>query len=79
MPEFVRVRDKSTRHEYTIRRDQLNPKGHEELNKPAATRGGVPLPPKHYVKPKPATPKSPASDPEPEVDGQKAGSEKENR
>ncbi len=86
MAEFYRVRDKATRHEYSVRPSQFNPDAHALLDKPAVTRGGEPLPPKHYVpladvKPKAKrTPtKSPASNPEPVVDGHEAGSEKENR
>lgn len=86
MAEFYRVRDKETRHEYSVRPSQFNPDAHTLIDKPAVTRGGDIVPPKHYVpladvKPKAKrTPtKSPASTPEPVVDGHEAGSEKENR
>lgn len=80
MADWVRVRDKATRHEYTIRRDRLNAEAHEEVDKPAVSRGGDPLPVKHNanLRGKRAT-KSPDSTPEPVADGHEAGSEKENR
>lgn len=49
MAEFYRVRDKATRHEYSVRPSQFNPDAHTLLDKPAVTRGGDVVPPKHYV------------------------------
>jgi hypothetical protein len=65
---YVRVKDKGTRHEYSILETayQADPEPYELLpNKEATAPDGTPLPPKHY---KPLSNKS----------GQTADSEKEN-
>lgn len=69
MIEFVRVKDKGTRHEYSITRDsyEADPDPYELLSKPATQADGTPLPPKHHILSKPTT-----------QHGQQAGSDKEN-
>lgn len=47
MPEWTRVRDKSTGHEFSVAR--VNPKAHDVLDKPAVDRNGSPLPAKPRV------------------------------
>lgn len=44
MSEFVRVKDKTTGHEYSVRRP--DPKRVDVLDKPAVDRNGKPLPAK---------------------------------
>lgn len=46
MPEYLRVRDKATGHEYTIPEARLNEKGHTVLDKPALDNHGDPAAPK---------------------------------
>lgn len=49
---FTRVRDKETRHEYTV--GVVNDGAHEVLDdEPAVDAAGVPLPPRYYVEPDP--------------------------
>jgi hypothetical protein len=50
MPEFVRVRCLSTKHEKSIPADAPR-EGWEVLNKPATNPDGTALPDKHYVAP----------------------------
>lgn len=51
MPEFIRVKDKSTKHEKSIPADSPL-EGWEVLeDKPATHPDGTPLPDKHYVAP----------------------------
>ncbi len=67
MVEYVRVKDKTTRHEYTIARTayEADQEPYELLEKDATQADGTPLPPKHHVLSRP----TPA--------GQKADSDKE--
>lgn len=51
MPEFIRVRCKSTRHEKSIPADASR-EGWEVLDKPGAGPDGTALPDKHYIAPK---------------------------
>lgn len=67
MPEFVRVRDKDTKHEYSVVASAVDPAAHEVLkSKDAVHVDGTPLPMKPHVS---------LSSKEPS--GQKADSEKE--
>lgn len=50
MPEFIRVKDKSTKHEKSIPAES-SLEGWEVLDKPATSPDGSPLPDKHYVAP----------------------------
>lgn len=51
MPEFIRVKDKSTKHEKSIPAES-SLEGWEVLkDKPATNPDGTPLPDKHYVAP----------------------------
>lgn len=45
-PAF-RVRDKDTKHEYTV--GVVDPDAHEEIDGPAVDASGAPLPPKHHL------------------------------
>lgn len=47
MPEFIRVRDTDTKHEFTIPAAALRD-GLERIDKPAMSPDGRPLPPKHH-------------------------------
>lgn len=51
MPEFVRVRDKDTKHEYSVVDSAVDPAAHEVLKEPGAEPDGSPIPPKHYEAP----------------------------
>lgn len=43
MPDYVRVRDRDTGHEYTVRVDAVHPEAHEVLeDKPALGHDGLP-------------------------------------
>lgn len=42
MSDYLRVRDKDTGHEYTIRAEHLNAEAHEVLDKPALDNHGEP-------------------------------------
>ena len=44
MAEYLRVRDKQTRHEYTIRAEHFNDAAHERIDKPALDHHGEPAP-----------------------------------
>lgn len=50
MPEYVRVKCVSTKHEKSIPADASR-EGWEVLKKPATYADGTPLPDKHYVAP----------------------------
>lgn len=50
MPEFIRVRCQSTKHEKSIPVDASR-EGWDVLEKPATNPDGTPLPDKHYVAP----------------------------
>lgn len=69
MPEYVRVKDKSTKHEKSIVAGS-SMDGWEVLDKPAANPDGTPLPDKHYIAPESLSSKSHPS-------GQKAEPRKE--
>lgn len=49
MPDYVRVKDKTTGHEYTVRAAHFNPDAHERLDKPALDVRGEPMAPKYRV------------------------------
>lgn len=49
MPEWVRVKDPVSRHEFTITRDHADSAGLKPIDKPAADTYGNPLPPKHHI------------------------------
>jgi hypothetical protein len=72
MAEFIRVRDKATGHEYTIREDRFDEKGHTRLEKDALGPDRLPAP----VKFKTTVAKSAAAKSD-TTSGQKAGSKKE--
>lgn len=59
MPEFVRVKDKNSKHEYTVAVVGLRAH-HEVIDKPAVDSVGKPLPPKPFVPHKGAGKKSTA-------------------
>lgn len=48
MTEWVRVKDKSTKHEYTVARESVDPEAHEVLKKDAVDSAGAALPGKPY-------------------------------
>lgn len=50
MADFVRVKDKTTDHEYTLAAESVNPDLHDVLNKRATDAGGRPLPAKPHIK-----------------------------
>lgn len=50
MPEYVRVKCKSTKHEKSIPAEASR-EGWDVLDKPATNPDGTPLPDKHYVAP----------------------------
>lgn len=50
MPEYVRVKCQSTKHEMSISADASR-EGWDVIDKPATQSDGTPLPPKHYVAP----------------------------
>lgn len=47
MPEFKRVKDKSTGHKYTIVASAFDENAHQELKQDAVDNLGVPLPAEH--------------------------------
>lgn len=49
MPEYVRVKDKQTKHEYSVVASAVNEDAHQVLKRPATNPDGTPLPPKHHV------------------------------
>lgn len=50
MPDYVRVKDKSTKHEYSVVASAFDADVHELLEaKEAAHCDGTPLPPKHHL------------------------------
>jgi hypothetical protein len=64
MPDFVRVRDKRTGHEYSVRRP--HPQHHEVIDKPAQSRNG------RALRDKPRVDLAGAPDPRPQSAGQQA-------
>lgn len=58
MPEYVRVKDKTTKHEMSLPAEASR-EGFEVVDKPATHSDGTPLPPKHHVAPKSLSDKSP--------------------
>lgn len=48
-PIFVRVKDKDTKHEYSVVESTVDPAAHEVLDKPGAATDGTALPPKYFV------------------------------
>ena len=57
--EFVRVKDKTSRHEVSIVKSayEADPEPYDLLDKPAVHTDGTPLPPKHHIT-LPSTPKA---------------------
>lgn len=51
LPTYVRVKDKATKHEYSVPESTFDAEHMELLDKPAAYLNGTPLEPKHYVAP----------------------------
>lgn len=66
--DFIRVEDKATGHQFSIREDQFDAEAVKKLDKPALDPSGDVLPPKH----KTSVAKSAA-----EKSGQKAETQKE--
>lgn len=62
MPDFIRVRDKDTGHEYDVADSAIDPKAHEILKDYPPNDTGLPRPAKHRVNAKAA--KSAANTPE---------------
>lgn len=71
MPEFIRVKQKDTKHELTIVASAFNEDAYTKLKKPATKADGTPLPLKPYVAPRSLSSKKST--------GQKAADEKESR
>lgn len=70
--QFIRVKDKATGHEYSIREHLFNGDAHTKSDRPAVGPDGEVVPPKHKTTVrKSAAAKQPQS-------GQKAESKKEN-
>lgn len=61
MPEFVRVKDKTTGHEFSVR--VPNPAKVDVIDKPAVDLNSKPLPAKPKVAVKPPKPAAPALSP----------------
>lgn len=76
-PEFVRVKDRDTKHEYSVVASAYDENVHELLKKDAVHTDGTALPPKHYVDPKSLSSKTSGSSPASAPSGQKATPEKE--
>jgi hypothetical protein len=66
--DFIRVEDKATGHQFSIREDQFDDAAVKKLDRPAVDVGGEVIPPKH----KTSVAKSAAA-----KSGQKAETEKE--
>ena len=49
MPEYVRVRDHDTKHEYTVVASAVDPEHQTVLKEAAVDEIGVPLPAKHHA------------------------------
>lgn len=49
MAEYLRVKDKGTGHEYTIRAEHFHAAGHKRLDKDPLGLDGTPRPPKYRV------------------------------
>jgi hypothetical protein len=47
-PTWIRVKDRTTKHEYSVVASAVNEDAHTVLDKPGADVDGTPLPPKHY-------------------------------
>lgn len=47
--EWVRIKDKDTKHESTVARMSVRPDQHEILDKDATDGNGLPLPAKPYI------------------------------
>jgi hypothetical protein len=73
MPEYVRVRDNGTKHEYSVVASAVDPAAQTVLKEDAVDEIGVPLPPKHHA-PKTAPSESLSSNTE---SGQTAAIKKE--
>lgn len=59
LPEFVRVKDKVTKHEFTVVASTFDEEHMELLDKPAIYPNGTPLPAKHYIAPQALSSPSP--------------------
>ena len=75
MPEYLRVKDKDTKHEYSVVASAHDPEFQTVLDKPATQADGTPLPMKPYVDPKSLSSKA-LSSTNP-TSGQSAGPDKE--
>lgn len=76
-PDFVRVKDRDTKHEYSVVASAFDEKYHELLDKPATHTDGTALPPKHHIDPKSLSSKTSSASPGAAPSGQKAAPEKE--
>lgn len=45
--DFIRVEDKATGHQFSIREDQFDPDAVKKVDRPAVDVGGDVIPPKH--------------------------------
>lgn len=72
MPEFIRVKDRETKHEYSIVASTFDEKAHELLKKDAVHTDGTALPTKPYVDPKSLSSNTSGGSPAAATSGQKA-------
>lgn len=49
MPEFIRVKDKTSKHEFSIVASAFDEEAYTRLDKPATKPDGTPLPAKHHL------------------------------
>ncbi|HET8614289.1 MAG TPA: hypothetical protein VFL94_02105 [Actinomycetales bacterium] len=49
MPDYIRVKQRDTRHELSIVASAFDETAYERLDKPATKRDGTPLPPKYHM------------------------------
>ena len=52
LPQYVRVRDKATNHQYSVVASTFDEEHMELLDKAAVQCDGTPLAPKHYIAPR---------------------------
>lgn len=76
-PEFIRIKDRDTKHEYSIVASAYDEKAHERLNKPAVHTDGTALPAKHYIAPESLSSNTRGGSSADASSGQKAAPEKE--
>ncbi|RNL66242.1 hypothetical protein EFK50_01040 [Nocardioides marmoriginsengisoli] len=77
MPDYIRVKDRETKHEYSIVASTLSSEVHERLKKDAVHTDGSPLPPKYYRSPESLSSNASGGSPASASSGQKATPEKE--